>query len=95
MYTSHCASTAPHRPPPSTPRAFAQENTNYAQVAAALGWDPATPGAPIPIRVENRSFVREFFNTLMEAQVGRGAALYYWIDYCMHPAGYVLMVTGF
>ena len=64
------------------------ENTNYPSVAAAMGLTPAeiAKGESIPIDVTNRTFIAEYFNTLLEQQVG--SDVYYWIDYCMGPAGY-------
>ena len=64
------------------------ENTNYAKVAKAMGMtdQQIADKENIRVLVENRTFNREFFNTLLQDQVGDN--VYYWIDLCMGAEGY-------
>ena len=58
------------------------ENRNYAQVAKAMGMSPKAIARKENIRilVENRTFNREYFNTLLQAEAGDN--IYWWIDLC-------------
>ena len=66
-----------------------KENRNYETVAKAMGFTKAqiAQGKTVPIHIDNRTFVEQYFNSLLEQQVGK-ENLYYWIDYCMVPQGY-------
>ena len=67
------------------------ENRNYARFAKAMGMSDKDIAAKKNIRVlvENRTFNREFFNSLLQDQVGDN--LYYWIDLCMGAEGYTAL----
>lgn len=56
-----------------------------------MGMPPAdiAAGKNIRILVENRTFNREFFNTLLQDQAGD--SVYWWIDLCMPPEGYTAL----